>query len=256
MTSLLPFEQYLAAIESAAASLAYHAAEAGLDAPVPTCPRWSMADLVAHQGMVHRWAASNLRLDEARVPSKTQILEEVPAGELLDWLAAGAQDLLATLRTVDPDVPATVFLNDPPRPRDFWARRQAHETTIHAVDALAGVLGRAPSADEVGSGADLALDGVDELLTGFFTRGRSRLADGDPFTIAVNPTDSDAGWTLRIGEGRLVTERLRSKDADAVFTGSAPQLYLGMWNRGTEIDASGRRGVLARWRALQRVRWS
>src|SRR5690606_33354539 len=128
---------------------------------------------------------------------------------------------LATLRTVDPDVPATVFLNDAPRPRDFWARRQAHETTIHSTDALAAALGRVPSADEAGTGADLALDGIDELLTGFFTRGRSRLAEGDPFTIAVTPTDSDKDWTVRVSDGRMVTQRLRSAEADAVFTGSA-----------------------------------
>lgn len=256
MTDVVTLQQHLALIDKAAAALAARAGEAGLDARVPTCPRWTVADLVAHQGMVHRWAASNLRMDGLGVPTKTEVLREVPAGELIAWLRSGAKHLLATLRSADPDVPAMVFLNDAPSPLDFWARRQAHETTIHAVDALAAVLGRQPTAGEAGIEADVAADGLDELLTGFFTRGRSRLADGTSFTMAVTPSDSDSGWMLRFSEGRMTAQRLRSTDADVVFTGSAPQLCLGMWNRGAEIHASGRPGVLDRWRSLQRVRWS
>jgi hypothetical protein len=161
--------------------------------------------------------------------------------------------LLDVLATAPPDVAAVVFLNDAPGPRDFWARRQAHETTIHAADALAARLGRFPLADEVDAPEDLALDGVDELLTGFFTRGSSKLAEEIPFTIAVTPTGVDRGWTMQVGDGRLVTHR-RLQAADATLSGTAGQLYLGLWNRGDEIVASGRPGVLERWRAVQRVR--
>lgn len=258
MTDVLPFEQYLAIVDESAAALAARAAQAGLEAPVPTCPRWTVADLLAHQGMVHRWAASNLRLDGARVPNKTQILRELPAEELIDWLTVGAQELLAKLGVVDRDVAAMVFLNDAPSPLEFWARRQAHETTIHSVDALAAALGRPPTADEAAVPEDVARDGLDELLTGFFTRGRSRLADGEAFTVAVTPQDNDNGWTLHFRDGRMTAERLRSAatDTDVTFTGSTPQLYLGMWNRGSEIRASGTPGVLARWQSLQKIRWS
>lgn len=258
MTDVLPFAQYLAIIDRAAASLASRAARAGLEAPVPTCPRWTVADLVAHQGMVHRWAASNLRLDGARVSNKTEILQQVPAEGLIDWLTVGAQQLLTTLRAVDRDIAAMVFLNDAPSPRKFWARRQAHETTIHSVDALAAALGRSPTADEAAVQEDVACDGLDELLTGFFTRGRSRLADGEPFAVAVTPHGNDNGWTLHFRDGRMTAERVRSTTTDTVvtFTGSTPQLYLGMWNRGSEIRESGTPGVLARWQSLQKIRWS
>lgn len=258
MTDVLPFEQYLAIIDRAAAALALRAARAGLEAPVPTCPRWRVADLVAHQGMVHRWAASNLRLDGARVPNKTEVLRDVPAEELIDWLTVGAHQLLTILRAVDRDVAAMVFLNDPPSPLEFWARRQAHETTVHSVDALAAALGRLPTAEEAAVAEDVARDGLDELLTGFFTRGRSRLADGQAFTVAVTPHDSDTGWTLHFRDGRMTVQRLRSTTTDtgATFTGSTAQLYLGMWNRGSEIRASGTPGVLDRWQSLQKIRWS
>lgn len=149
-----------------------------------------------------------------------------------------------------------MFLNDAPPPRHFWARRQAHETTIHAVDALAAALGRLPTAAEAGIDHDVAVDGIDELVTGFFTRGRSRLAGEAPVSIAVAPTDAERGWTLAVADDRLATERVRRAAADAVLTGTAAQLYLGLWNRGDEITGSGRPGLLARWREVQRVRWA
>jgi len=273
MASSLSFEAHLDVVARSAAALREHAVVAGTGADVPTCPRWTVADLLAHIGIVHRWAAANLRREPDPSPSKTAVLREVPADELVEWSRAGTDALLATFREVAADVDAMVFLNDAPRPREFWARRQAHETTVHAVDALAAALGRMPTAAEVGVDADVAADGVDELLRGFFMRGRSKLADGVPFTIAVTPSDSPRRWTMRIDGERLTTteggvvaggvpddgggrDDADGEVADAVFGGTAAQLYLGLWNRGEEIVATGREDVLVRWRKVQRVRWS
>jgi uncharacterized protein (TIGR03083 family) len=256
VTEPLPFDRCLDEIGTAAAALASRAATAGPDAAVVTCPGWSVGDLVAHQGMVHRWAAARLRLDETPVPSHPEFLASVPPDRLLGWLADGVRELTGTLRTVDPDVPALVFLEDAPRPAHFWARRQAHETTVHSVDALSAVLGRLPSAAEAGVELDLALDGIDELLTGFFPRGRTELAGLAPLTLAVTPGDSPRGWTVRVDGGRLTTTREHPGNADATFAGTAAQLYLGLWNRGAEITATGRPGVLESWRAGQRVTWT
>ena len=126
MPEILEFDWYLEEIRRAAHTLA--GAAVALDAPVVTCPRWTVADLVAHQGMVHRWAAANLGRDDAPVPTKTEILNTVPRNVLIEWLHAGADELLSALRTVSADVQAMVFLNDAPAPRLFWARRQTHET--------------------------------------------------------------------------------------------------------------------------------
>ena len=273
----LPTDVHLAAIARAAGRLADAATDAGWAAPVPTCPRWTAAHLVAHQGMVHRWAEGHLRRDPAPVPSQTTILRTVPRAELRAWFVAGVEALLETFRVTPSDADALVFLNDAPPPRAFWARRQAHETTVHAVDALAARLQRLPTATEAAIDPDLAADGIDELLRGFFTRGRSRLASGEPFTIAVRPDDAARAWLVRVGTERLTTEHLTTEHLttehltsdrptsdrptssvapDVVFAGSAAQLYLGLWNRGDEIRASGRAEVLARWHEVQRVGWS
>ena len=252
----LPFDRCLAVIEAAAAALADRAEGAGLTAPVPTCPGWSVADLVAHLGMVHRWATSHVRNDGAEVPTEDQILADVPADRLLTWFTEGVRDLLLALRLAPADTSAMVFLADAPPPVHFWARRQAHETTMHAADALAAQLGRPPTAVEASIDTELALDGLDELLTGFFPRGRSKLAVLETVTIAVIPSDSDRGWLLTVADERLRTVRERSDDADATFYGSAAELYLGLWNRGSEIKTTGRPGVLDAWHERLRIRWS
>jgi uncharacterized protein (TIGR03083 family) len=255
----MPFDGCLEVLAESGAELAARAGAAGLDARVSTCPEWTVADLVAHQGMVHRWAAGNLRLDETPVPDEAEILRSVPAEQLLRWFVDGVRALLDTLRTVDPDVPARVFLRDAPPPRHFWARRQAHETTVHAVDALAAALGRVPTASEAAVDPDVAVDGVDELLTGFFPRGRSKLAAGEagtePVSVAVVPSDSERRWTFTVADGRLSTERTRRDDAGTVLSGTAAELYLGLWNRGAEITESGQ-PVLDRWRDVQHVTWA
>ncbi len=256
MPEPLAFERCMDVIEAAAASLAEHAEAAGLEAPVPSCPDWTVATLLAHQGMVHRWATSHVRHDGADVPRESEILEQVPRDRMLSWFREGVRDLLLALRLADREAPAMVFLKDPPAPIHFWARRQAHETTMHSIDALGAELGREPTALEAGIPLDVALDGLDELLTGFFTRGRSKLAGLQPLTVAVLPSDSDRGWTVTVADDRLTTVRERSDDAEASFHGTAAELYLGLWNRSSEIKATGRAGVLETWRERQRIRWS
>ncbi len=179
--------------------------------------------------------------------------------------------LEAALTSAAPDVAAPVFLRDAPPPRAFWARRQAHETTIHAVDALAAELGRFPTAAETGIGPELALDGVDELLTGFVTRGRNRFCDETAVSVAVVPDDgpengrTDArAWLVHARPDGIETTRTTPDAAlhpaqgapDAAFRGTAAQLYLGLWNRGQEVAVDGRADLLERWASRVHITWS
>jgi uncharacterized protein (TIGR03083 family) len=243
------------AVRAAAARLGEAGAAAGLSSRVPTCRGWRVRDLVAHQGMVHRWATSQLAGDRAPTPSKTQILATVREDALLDWFAEGVTALLTTIERVDDEVSALVFLRDAPPPRRFWARRQAHETTIHSVDAVSARLRRFPLAADIGVEQALALDGIDELVCGFVPRGTSKLVGDRPYTIMVAPTDSSRRWTMSVGATSVETATGGVDDPDVTFAGTATQLYLGLWNRGEEIDASGLPGVLDRWRAAVRVSW-
>ena len=253
----LRLDDHLAAIEAAGTRLPALVLEAGMEATVPTCPAWTARSLLAHQAMVHRWAAAHVRGDDpAAVPNQTEIratVDDLPT-YYLDGLAA----LTASLRAAPADLAATTFLNDAPAPREFWARRQAHETTIHMVDAMAAAVGRRPTTEEADIAPALAADGVDELLRGFFTRGRSKLYDGTEYTVAVVASDVDRRWILRVGP-RLTVEPDGADAPDgfaATIAGTAVGVYLALWNRGEEIETKGRSDVLDRWRAVQRITWS
>jgi uncharacterized protein (TIGR03083 family) len=243
-------EHHLAALREAVDAFAGSATTAGLEAAVPTTPDWDVRRLVAHQGLIHRWATGHLRgEDPDRAAAEREGLE---AADPVAWLRAGADRLVDVLERAPDDLAALVFLADAPPPRQFWARRQCHETTIHAVDALSAVLGRYPRSADTWIGRDLALDGIDELLTGFVPRPRSRLRAEEPITIAVLPDDADERWLVAVSPQAPVTARgLGDEDADVVLRGSAVALYLTLWNRSDEVSDDS----LDLWAEGARVTW-
>jgi uncharacterized protein (TIGR03083 family) len=247
----MQLEQHLAALGEAVDAFAASAASAGLDTAVPTTPDWDVRRLVAHQGLVHRWATATIlgqRIDDEAVER-----EGLASDDAVTWLREGAERLVRTIRGAPDDLDALVFLADAPPPKWFWARRQCHETTIHAVDALSAVLGRYPRAADTWIGRDVALDGIDELLTGFLPRPRSRLRADDPMTIAVLPEDAAQRWLIALSSQAPVTARgLGDEDADVVLRGSAVALYLTLWNRSDEV----RDESLELWAEGARVTWS
>lgn len=258
----LSLNEHLAQIASAAERLAVDSGDAGLDAPVPTCPEWTIADLLAHVGTMHRWATAVVdgALASIDLPKTTIKATKPPSDRsaLPGWFATGADGLLGALRSAPDDLAAAVFLRAAPPPRRFWARRQAHETTIHGVDALAARLGRIPTAGEAGIATATAVDGVDELLTGFITRRSSRLRSDVPVTVLVAPTDADVCWTVTISADPPVTAAGPDPgvEPESMLAGSASALYLGLWNRGDEIAETGIADVLGLWRDKVRVGWS
>lgn len=236
MPTDLSFEQHLTGFHTAMLELARHAGRSGLDVPVPSCPEWTVRRLIGHQGAVHRWAAASFRGED---------LEWTPiekagrsSSDPVDWLRDGAIALVRTLVDAADDAEAPVFLHDAPPPRRFWARRQCHETTMHAVDVLAAALGRLPRADETWLDRDLALDGIDELLLGFVPRSKSRLRSAEPVTIAVVPTDAEHSFTVRVTDEPPVSTRVQGRaTGDLVIEASAVQLHLALWHRTDEVES-------------------
>ena len=116
MATHLDPDDHIAALVRSGTALHAAATAASLDAPVPTCPAWDVASLVAHQGMVHRWAAANLRGEKDHRPSASQA-EAKATADLLGWYSDGLAGLVDTLRDTADDAKAMVFLNDAPPPR-------------------------------------------------------------------------------------------------------------------------------------------
>lgn len=259
----LTFEEYGAAIGAAATVLRANATSVPLEVPVPTCPGWSVTDLVAHVGMVHRWCADTLR--GVRSDPATHEAAGRDSVDLLEWFDDGASELLDVLSKTAEAWEGFFFLRNPPNPRDGWARRQCHETTIHAVDAMAARLGRVPRIDEVWFAPELALDGVDELLMGFVPRRSSALRATAPVTIEITATDASgaaavATWSVTVSDEAPVVARQASADPDARWSAPARDLYLSLWNRGGGVTVEERtqlgRSSRTLWTDLMRVTWS
>lgn len=261
MPTSLSFAAHGTGIGDAGSVIRAQAVAAGLDAPVPTCPGWTMRDLVVHVGLAHRWAIANLAgKGPDQWPSEASVTAEAAAApDLLDWFDEGLVGVLHDLASSPEDLQAFFFLKDAPPPRHAWARRQCHEMTIHGVDAMAARLGRLPSPAETWITPELAADGVDELLMGFVPRKSGTLRSPAPVTALVRATDVDRAWTMRLSEAPVVTitgtRQEATAAADVLVEGSAVELYLGLWNRG-ELTQSGPVDLLAVWRRDQRVEWS
>ena len=257
MATSLDLAAHLEGVRTAMVSLVRYVDRAGLAAPVPTTPDWTARRLVAHQGMVHRWAAAVVTGSDQRPDAWER--EGLDAPDPLEWLRDGAIAVVGAISSAPDDLDALVFLAGAPAPRRFWARRQCHETTIHAVDALAASLGRYPvAADASWIGPDLALDGIDELLTGFLPRPVSRLRSDEGRRIAVRPEGVGGGWLIELGAGPPVTTTFTGEvpDADVVMTGSPVALYLTLWNRSDEASpAPGSGGGWDDWRDSAQVIW-
>jgi uncharacterized protein (TIGR03083 family) len=156
---------------------------------VPSCPDWTVLDLVVHLGNIHSWAATVVETGRAAYG-----LDDRPSSHrsrrVAEWYLGRAEDLYSVLRDIPADKQCWNFAFGSGRVA-FWQRRQTHETLMHGVDlALAtGAEERLP--------AHLAADGVDEALTVFLHRMHSRGYAADlTAPICLRATDVGRSWVV------------------------------------------------------------
>jgi uncharacterized protein (TIGR03083 family) len=253
----LEIADHIEAIGREGERLAAAASRAGLDAPVRWCPGWDVRELLRHLSEIHLWAASHVA---RRAVGEGDFLAGLEAswpdlavfwpddGDLVDYYLATNANLVRHLEEAPTDLDTWTFL-PAPSPRQMWARRQAHETSIHRIDA--------ESATAAISDFDpaLASDGIDEILTAMAPR-TNELPLESAVTMAVQPTDVGERWLVTLGPDGIDTIR-DGGPADLVLTGRASDLYLAVWNRGDDsaIQVTGDRSVLDTWRNRHRSRW-
>jgi uncharacterized protein (TIGR03083 family) len=215
--------------------------------PVPTCPAWTLANLVTHVGGGHRWAATMVtrrsieNIDFAEVPDVRRPHDQQAA---VEWVRDSARQVITAVGATGSDVPVwTPFAVL--RPAQWWIRRRLHEATGHRADALLA-LGR-----EVVMAPEIAADGLSELLD-LIAIGSPRfgipLADGN--TLTLTATDRDAVWSVARG-GDTVEWTGAPATATVTVSGAAVDLYLLALRRISADDArlaiSGDPTVLDTW---------
>jgi len=211
---------YLDALTRDAATFIELVDSADHELPVPFCPGWNVGDLARHLGGVHRWAhdavVTGAPGDEPEGPSDRK--------DLTLWLTQGVTQLHAVLSTTDPQTPTWTF---GPKPRlvEFWIRRQALETFVHLWDAQTA-LGVPTTSDD-----DLALDGIDEVVTMFYPR-QVRLERAAPLGQAVALHVSDSPGTTFVLPGAIADA---APSPAASITGTASELLQLVWGR-VDVD--------------------
>ena len=241
---------HIAALDEQGEGLAAAAGQAGLAADVPTCPRWTVRQLLEHTGKVHRWAATHVREGRAAFGGGSPRMATPPADGLLDWFVEGHAALVAALRAAPADLDCWSFLPSP-SPLAFWARRQAHETAIHRADADSA-RGAVPTYD-----APFAADGIGELLGGFYARRGGPLRADPPCSLLVVPTDAGQHWHVALDpDGRRISADA-DLPADCTVRGPASDLYLLLWNRqpARPPQISGDEAVMELWRERAQIKW-
>lgn len=245
-------DDFFAEIRASAGTLADIVRTQDPDLPIATCPDWSLRELAAHLGRVHRWAAEIVVARAAqRIPFDAvpgiQYPEERAAQPA--WLTGGADRLIKAIAEAGS---AEVWAFGTMAPATFWARRQAHETMVHRVDAELAA-GRAAVLD-----AALAADGIDEWL--WLLRGPRRPALGAaglPAGAVLHMHAADDGcaprdWLVSVAEDGI-TVRDGHGPAGVTVAGPAGRLLLVLLRRlppdGENVLVTGDPELLTRFLA-------
>jgi uncharacterized protein (TIGR03083 family) len=221
------------------------------DTPVPTCPGWTLTDLVRHAGSVQRWFAVLLRQRVQEPPRSRDVDLRLPehADGYAAWLAESATVAADAFATVDPDEPMWAWGAD--QHARFWARRMLFETLVHHADAEIA-LGRRPRPDRA-----LAVDGVDEFLVNlpFAALFAPKVAHlrAENRTIRFACADGDESWLVRLRPDGLGVEAGSAADgeADATVRAGAADLLLVLYGRldrtADGVEAVGDEALLDTW---------
>ncbi|WP_217141727.1 maleylpyruvate isomerase N-terminal domain-containing protein [Streptomyces sp. AC627_RSS907] len=245
---------------------------ADLSATVPTCPDWTLEDLVRHVGRALRWtelivrtrAEEDVPLD--RAPGSAGPGAQGDATALDAWLAESGSAVVDTLREAGPDARAWSWAGIDNA--GFWARRVTHELVVHGADAALAA-GRPFEA----VAAEVAADAVDEWLeiVRFVQRvlpdaparelrapGRSIHLHATDTAVGLDAGRSGAGVPASEGWGRVielpedgVTWRRGHEKASVTLRGPLTSVLLAFYGRlplsAPELQVVGDRELLELW---------
>jgi uncharacterized protein (TIGR03083 family) len=184
------------------------AAAPSLDVQVPTCPEWTLADLVQHlvDGR-RRWAAT-VAAGPADAPPAVSAPEPPAEPEALSARFADAtRELIDALREAGPDRGCWTWWgpSQSPQTAGAVARHQLQQVAVHTYDAQVTVGAPRPLPAEV------ALDGVDEFLTTCVAT--TAAWPHEPAIIDYYATEGPS-WRLWFSADGARTARLAEPDAD------------------------------------------
>ncbi|MGA4839315.1 maleylpyruvate isomerase family mycothiol-dependent enzyme [Streptomyces sp. G45] len=264
--STLPYERYCAEVPGQLEGLRAVLRGADLSVTVPTCPDWTLDQLVRHVGGAVRTVELHVRtratahIPDADVPGFTGPEGDDPAA-LDAWLADTAAMFAETAGAAGADTPVWSWAGQ--ATAGFWARRMTHEVAIHRADAAIAVGAPYALAPEVGA------DALDEWLEivhyvqHVLRAEQARGLVGDGRVLRLRATDTDPGlgadWAVTLGPDGVAWRRAGDAagdlagDAagDVVLRGPMTEVLLAFYRRRGlaegRVEVDGDRGLLEFW---------
>jgi uncharacterized protein (TIGR03083 family) len=199
------------------------AARDDLSIAVPTCPGWTVRDLVRHVAEVYEHKIACTELGRAPEPWPP----EWPANrDPIEWFDDAHARLLEMFARSGPSTPSATWWPDD-QTVGFWARRMAHETAVHRVDAESATGALTPV------DAELALDGIDEILVLMLAGDWSEDPDDAAQGQRVSISAGDRSWTVTVDRGAMGVAD--GGDAgDASVQDDPSDVLLWLWGRAPD----------------------
>jgi uncharacterized protein (TIGR03083 family) len=216
--------------------------ERGLEAPVPSCPGWDVAEVAWHTAVVFE--------HKVRVMADNAWPDPWPPADFDDraelaFLRAAKDDLFAEFSRHDIDEQTTTFGAD--STIGFWARRMALEAVVHRYDAELAHADPTPIAE------DLALDGVDEVLQVMLAGPwwSERVDTQHPVDGVVAVRAADRVWACDVRQRSVTVSAGPDGPAVATVQGEPGPVFLWLWGRApdTVVELTGDTSVAAEFRA-------
>jgi len=237
------YANFLRELEQHGDALRSAAATAGPETAVPTCPRWTVSRLLGHLGRVYSWAAAAIA-----DPSGENVKSETPPDDwdaLLPWWESQQDKLIVTFGT-DPAAPAWLPFPGYEQCVSSWARRMAHETAIHRLDAE-----QAASTAGGTFGAEFADDGIDELLTMLLPGSADWAGSDSTGSVLLRTTDTGDTWSIRLlprqpPRVERTSRTLTQPTGDVAVTGTVDAVYRALWRRPSAATVTGDATILTR----------
>ena len=221
----------------------------GLAREVPSCPDWTLRELVAHLARTFGTISRRANSAEAPPPGEFGQTVELDAGE--DVLGEFEEAVTKTATSFDGLRLDTPAWNPAPlaKTAEFWFRRLMCETAVHRWDAqMAG------AATEPIDGM-IAAAGIEEAFDALVPMGRRTDDSSVSGVLQLFATDIDRQWFVRLREGRESLLDSDSIDVDnttiqASASGTASDLYLALWGR-LPVDVLDLAGAETLFRAVR-----
>ena len=190
MTQTPAFEDLLVLVQDRSDALRGSVAGSpDLDTRVPSCPDWSLGDLVEHLTQVHRfWGVAVIAGPSEKPPDVPPADDTRPAG-LLDRSAAATQELITALRAAGPAAGCWTWWgeSDVPMTSGAVARHQVQEAAVHAFDAQLATGTPRPVP------AVIAIDGMAEFIS--LSYGTAGPWPYEPVRIGLHAAEGES-WLL------------------------------------------------------------